>query len=74
MKKGKIIFWNGFMVCCDRDVIIAPLKDNLKVEGIPAVVRKTIPVFFDKKGLAFVPSLDYKREKTDITGTIQKKE
>ena len=71
---GQEVSWGRFIANCDKDVKIAPLGDNLKIKGLPALVRRTIPAFFDEKGLAFVPSIDYKRENTDINGTIEIKD
>jgi len=68
------IKWNGFIVKCNQKVQIAPLNGQLKIKGVPAMVAKTIPAFFDKKGLAFVPAVDYKRKRMNITGIIEKKE
>ena len=66
--------WGRFEVVCDKAVTVAPLTDSYRVKRLPALVCRTIPAFFDKKGLAFVPALDYKRENTDINGSIQIKE
>jgi tRNA(Ile)-lysidine synthase len=74
VKSGKETSWGRFMVLCDQNVKIAPLGDALKIKGLPALVRRTIPAFFDEKGLAFVPSIDYKRENTDINGKIEIKD
>ena len=74
VNKDKVCSWAGFEVYCNQDVKVAPLGDALKIKNLPAAVQRVIPAFFDKKGLAFVPALDYKRENTDIIGTIQKKE
>ncbi len=74
LKKNEVAQWGRFEVVCNQDVQVAPLGDKLKVKTLPAAVVKTIPAFFDKKGLAFVPALDYKRERTDINGTIKIKE
>ena len=73
--KNTKVIWNGFEVCCNQDITIGPMGVSLKEITLPAMVQKVIPAFFDKKGLAFVPALDYKRKKTDnINGSIQKKE
>ena len=74
LKAGQKVSWGRFEVSCDKNVKIAPLGDNLKIKNLPALVRRTIPAFFDEKGLAFVPSIDYKREKTNINGTIKIKD
>ena len=74
LKAGQKTSWGRFEVLCNRNVKIAPLGDNLKIKNLPALVRRTIPAFFDEKGLAFVPSIDYKRENTDINGTIEIKD
>ena len=74
LKAAQIVTWGRFEVSCSQDITIAPLGDELKIKGLPALVRRTIPAFFDKKGLAFVPSLDYKRKNTDIDGTILMKD
>ena len=66
--------WGRFDVFCDKAVTVAPLMDAYRIKKLPALVCRTIPAFFDKKGLAFVPALDYKRENTDINGSIQIKE
>jgi len=66
--------WGRFEVLCDKKATVRALGDALKVKNLPALVRKTIPAFFDEKGLAFVPALDYKRENTNINGSIQIKD
>ena len=71
IKAGKKTTWGRFCVLSDQNVKIAPLGNALKIKGLPALVRRTIPAFFDEKGLAFVPSIDYKRENTNINGTIE---
>ena len=74
LKPNEKIKWGRFDVVCDKAVTIAPVKDSYRLKSLPALVSRTIPAFFDKKGLAFVPALDYKRENTDINGSIQIKE
>lgn len=74
INKNESCVWCGFEVSCNKDAKVAPLGDALKIKSLPAAVQRAIPAFFDKKGLAFVPALDYKREDTDIIGTIQKKD
>ena len=74
LKANQKIKWGRFDVVCDKPVKVAPLMDSFRVKSLPALVCRTIPAFFDKKGLAFVPALDYKRENTDINGSIQIKE
>ena len=74
IKANKACRWGRFEVTCNKDVTIAPMMDSFRPKGLPALVRRTIPAFFDKKGLAFVPALDYKREDTDIKGSIRIKE
>ncbi len=74
IKAGKNSVWGRFLISSDANITVAPLGDNLKVKTLPALVRRTIPAFFDKKGLAIVPALDYKREDTHIKVSIQVKE
>ena len=74
IKAGKKTTWGRFCVLSNQNVKIAPLGNALKIKGVPALVRRTIPAFFDEKGLAFVPSIDYKRENTNINGTIEIKD
>ena len=74
LKPSEPITWGRFDVVCDKAVTVAPLMDAYRPKGLPALVRRTIPAFFDKKGLAFIPALDYKRENTYINGSIQIKE
>lgn len=74
IQAGQKITWGRFIAQCSQSVKIAPLGDNLKIKNLPALVRKAIPAFFDEKGLAFVPSIDYKRENTNINGTIELKD
>lgn len=74
LKPNKKVEWGCFEAFCDKSVTIAPLMDSYRIKSLPALVCRTIPAFFDKKGLAFVPALDYKRENTDINGSIQIKE
>lgn len=66
--------WENYVVTVSRRVQLGPLKNALKVDGIPAAIRASFPAFFDEKGLLWVPHLEYKRKKADIKGQIRLKE
>ena len=74
LKANRPARWGRFEVVCDHDVWVAPMGAAFKKNDLPSFVRRSIPAFFDKKGLAFVPTLDYKRKNTDINGSVQIKE
>ena len=71
--KNKKTCWDRFEILSSEDVFVSPLGDFLKPKRLPALVRRTIPAFFDKKGLVSVPHLDYKRKNTDIKINIHMK-
>lgn len=74
LEPNKPFCWGRFYGVCNQACQIKSAGDSLKIKSLPALVRRTIPAFFDKKGLAFAPTIDYKRDKTDIIGTIQLKD
>ena len=74
LEPNKPFRWGRFYGVCNQACQIKSAGDSLKIKSLPALVRRTIPAFFDKKGLAFAPTIDYKRDKTDIIGTIQLKD
>lgn len=42
--------WENYVVTVSRRVQLGPLKNALKVDGIPAAIRASFPAFLMKKG------------------------
>jgi len=67
--------WEKFEVKASKPVWVGALGNALRQKGVPSLVSRTFPAFFDEKGhLLAVPLLDYEREDANIKGTTQLKE
>lgn len=63
---GEEGIWGNFIVKAGKNVTVGPLRDHQKVEGLPAAVRRSLPAFFEKGKLLWVPALDSCAQKADI--------
>ena len=64
--------WENFDVTASKPVWVGALGNALRQKGIPSLVSRTFPAFFDDKGdLLAVPLLDYEKENANIKGTTQ---